>query len=247
MMSNKSIEWPSHWLSEKINIVLIGAGGNGSEVFDGLMKIHDALKYLSHEEGLHVTVIDQDSVNLSNCIRQRFWPHEIGQPKATTLVHKANMLFGTNWESIEAEYPLNKGHGLPYIPDLIISCVDNIKTRKIIGESFKDIKTNALWLDLGNTKSTGQIILGHLGQPSNVARINNVIDEYPEILTTEDKPNKHSCSSIESISRQDLFINTLMGNSAMNLLWQLLRQRKINNHGVIIDLETLEHSPIPIN
>jgi PRTRC genetic system ThiF family protein len=241
----KILTWPDRLLTNEVNVAVIGAGGNGSEVMDALVKMHYAMLCLGHDKGLNITLIDDDTVSESNIIRQRFWPHEVGQAKSTTLIHKNNLMFGTKWRSIEDQYPLNDETGLDFDPDIVISCVDNIKARKAISLGFKDIETEALWLDLGNTKSTGQVVLGHLGIPS-ADRIDNVIDMYPQLLTAVDKENQASCSSAESISRQDLLVNPKMANAAINLLWQLLRKRELSHNGIIVDLENLTESPIPI-
>jgi PRTRC genetic system ThiF family protein len=217
-----------------MNILVIGAGGNGSEVIDGLIKMQHALD-------IHVTLIDDDIVTPANICRQRYWGHEVGQPKSSTLIHKVNMLCGLSWTAIEGRFPLEQKQ---IIPNVLISCVDNIQTRKAIGQMYADIETDALWLDMGNGKSNGQVVLGHLGNPKNYPRIDNVIDLYPEILTSIDKPERHSCSTFEALSRQDLFINTKIANAGLNLLWQLVRQRELTVHGLILDLETMTESPI---
>jgi len=66
------LEAPARWTTDEIEIVVIGAGGNGSEVIDCLASFHVALRSLGHPAGLKVTVIDDSVVRESNVVRQRF-------------------------------------------------------------------------------------------------------------------------------------------------------------------------------
>ena len=196
MNDSKMLVWPTNLMTSVVNVVLVGAGGNGSEVFDGLIKLHNALLCLGHEGGLKVTIIDPDLVSESNVIRQKFLPYEVGQSKAISLAHKANILFGTQWEALDELFPLSGGNGFGCKPDLIISCVDNYKARKSIYEYANRLSQQTLWMDLGNTNSSGQVVMGHIGGRGSQSKIRNVVDLFPEILTAKDKENKASCSSV---------------------------------------------------
>lgn len=222
-----------------IHVALIGCGGSGSEVFDGLIKIHNGLVALGRERGLQVTAYDPDSVSESNIVRQRFWPSDVGQNKATILIHRANMLFGTDWEAYEEAFDGKRSDF-----DIIISCVDSLSSRKNIYLANKDKPSECLWMDLGNDDSSGQVVIGHLGTPNEAARIENVVDRYPEILTGKEPPDRDSCSAAESLLKQDLFVNECLASYAMNMFWKLLRTAELNVNGGMIDLFYFDSKPL---
>ncbi|KZX78235.1 hypothetical protein A3715_10230 [Oleiphilus sp. HI0009] len=229
-------------MEKVINIDLIGAGGNGSEIFDGLIKIHHGLLCCGHSFGLNVRVWDDKDVSEANCVRQRFYSHEIGQNKAVTLVNKANMFFGVGWKAMPVRY----NESIELKSDIVITCVDSIKARQAVYNANKDIKTDALWLDMGNNKDHGQVVLGHLNSNRENA-VKNIIDTYPEILTSEDKPDTPSCSSRESIIRQDLFVNQKVANAASNMLWQLMRKGSISKNAIYMDLAAMDEQSVDMS
>jgi PRTRC genetic system ThiF family protein len=235
-----SLKAPDSWKDSQIKIIQLGAGGNGSEMLNCLIRIHFGLMARGHESGLHVTVIDDDRVEESNLVRQNFWPSDIGEYKAQCLVEKANYLLGLNWDFMPARFPLGRGfeQGLPNSFDIVITCVDTVSCRKQLFDNFIDVRTEALWLDLGNDKTDGQIVMGHLGKCKN--HIPNVIDRFPEIKIMNDKNERPSCSAEESLRRQDLFINQKVAGAGANLLWQLMARGSIANTHIHVDAKTME-------
>ena len=131
-------------------------------------------------------------------------------------------------------------------PEILITCVDTISTRKDIANFMRKQKGNSddMWLDFGNGRHTGQVILGHLMKNEN--RLPNVYDLYNELETMEED-NEPSCSLAEAIQTQDLYINRCLADAGVNILWQLLRTGEIDHHGVFIDLKTSENKPLKIN
>lgn len=71
---------------------------------------------------------------------------------------------------------------------------------------------------------------------------------FPELTDTsipeDDTP---SCSTMEALEKQDLFINDTLVTSALSLLWRLLRHGKITHHGSFVDLKTGSVRPLPID
>lgn len=239
---------PQNWLDRTINIVLVGAGGTGSNVFDTLVQLHHGLLGVGHEHGLHVTLFDDDVVDTPNIGRQRFVHADIGHNKAKILINRYNLAFGLDWCARPERF---EEQDMSRHLDCLITCVDNIKTRRMIGKACKKVSSNthhfnsdSLWLDFGNGQSDGQVILGHAYKNEN--RIPNVYDLYPE-LDTKKENNQPSCSLAEAIRHQDLYINRTIADAGINLLWQLLRKGKINHHGVFVNLQSSEAKPLMIN
>jgi hypothetical protein len=50
-----------------------------------------------HPYGLQVSIMDADTVSETNCVRQPFSTSDIGLNKATVLVNRINMFWGTKW------------------------------------------------------------------------------------------------------------------------------------------------------
>lgn len=253
-MPEKSVRTaPSAFMNadRPLDILMIGAGGNGSAMFDNLVRLHSALIALGGK-GLTVTVMDDDEVSPSNVIRQRFWPHQIGENKAVALVQQANLMLGTGWTGIPMRFSTDNHHAGN--PDLVITAVDNLDARREAIATFQPTnhtisprqpweqyprpQKSVFWLDMGNGKSDGQVFFGRFGDDKLTDQWPCALAHYPEILTREDAKQEPSCSAAESLARQDLFINSAITLAASNLLWKLMREGKLAYNGVIVDLAT---------
>lgn len=196
-----------------------------------------------------MTVIDDDVVSEANLGRQAFSPSDLGQPKASVLVHRTNLFYGTQWEAMVGRF--NTGTtGFVDAGHIIISCVDTIASRLSVWRVLK--RCRCYWMDLGNTASTGQVILGETeGKFSRLSaerknRLPHLFDLFPKLRRQKDKATEPSCSLIEALSRQDLFINSTLANFAGHLLWQLLRHGGLNHQGAFLNLTTGRSVPLEI-
>jgi len=217
-----------------LRVLLIGAGGNGSECFDGLLRLHCALTALGGK-GLAVSVMDDDEVSPSNIVRQRFWTHEIGTNKAVALTHRANTMFGTNWRGL----PIRLGPDATFStrPDLVITAVDSLESRRTANTLFRK-HNDIFWLDMGCDKDKAQVVFGRFGDNKLTDEWPCTVAHFPDLLTRVDDENTPSCSAAESLARQDLMINGAVANAAVNMLWKLMREGELAFNGVTIDLST---------
>jgi hypothetical protein len=132
----------------------------------GLPYLDQAMRVWGHPMGLEVSMMDADVVSETNCIRQPFSTSDIGQNKATVLINRLNLFWGTSWSAIPnrfhaKSFERSQDRGF----DLLIGCVDTRAARKTIEESFtKSLRGTSYWLDLGNNAASGQYVLG---QPLN--------------------------------------------------------------------------------
>ena len=239
---------PLRLLNRRIRVLLVGVGGTGSNIYDALVNLHHGLVAVGHEYGLDVVCMDDDTVSLANIGRQRFVYSDIGQYKSTTLVNRYNLAYGLNWTSVTDRFGIAD---MSRDFDLLITCVDNIETRRSIGQYLKhqrsrskQFESDQLWLDFGNSSTDGQVVLGHCY--NNACRLPNVYDLYPE-LDTKQEDNKPSCSLEEAIASQDLYINRTLADAGINLIWQLLRKGKLDHHGAFLNLTTSELKPLKIS
>lgn len=205
-----------------ISINVVGAGGSGTELMRHLARINWGLRNLDHA-GFHVTLWDDSDVREPNIGRQDFTDLDVGLNKANVCVQKINRSYGFAWDSVAEKYDNQT------TANIVITCVDKMDARLEIAKmfSFRDATeypsplTQIVWLDLGNSKDYGQCVLGGLGNPT-------VFEKYPNYQNHEDI-NEPSCSFLNSIESQDLFINSTIALDAANLLWDLF-YRNLNAH-----------------
>lgn len=240
---------PVHLLERRIMIQMIGAGGSGSELLDGLVRMDTALRAVGHP-GLHITLWDGDTVSATNIVRQRFLPGDEGQNKAAVLIHRLNLFMGTDWQAVPRRFdPARERIDF----DLLITCVDKAAVRAAIGKKYNALYSSQdrMWLDLGNDASDGQVILGHIGRvrEDTPLRLPNVFDLYPELETNSKALDNEgdSCSAEEALRRQEFPINRQVAVSAYTLLWNLLRHGKLDHHGVFVDVRTGRSTPLMID
>lgn len=234
-------------LNKQVRVVVVGAGGTGSQVVAGLAQLHFAMVSLGHQHGLHVTIVDDDLVSEANIGRQMFYPSDVGQPKATVLVNRVNLTMGLTWEAkvgrLGSDSRLNA--------DIVIGCVDNRKARKSIMQALQN-SGGGYWLDFGNRQHDGQVILGEVGAswgPKRKERLPHVGDLFPELVdpTLDAGDDIPSCSLAEALEKQSLFVNRSVAVWGLNMLWELFRRGKLDYHGVFVNLQSGRASSLPVS
>ena len=244
---------PGFFGRRPVRVLVVGAGGTGSAVLMGLPYLHQAIRVWRHPYGLEVCMMDADTVSETNCVRQPFSASDIGQKKATVLVNRINMFWGTKWlaeQSFFNERTLSRSHD--GAPDLLIGCVDTRAARKVIDQAVtRRMQRTTYWLDIGNNAASGQYVLG---QPLNsqnrrrAARLRTVGELYPEIVdAAAGEDPLPSCSAIEALDRQEPFINQTLASSALAMLARLIRYGKLNHHGAFFNAETGLMSALPVD
>jgi PRTRC genetic system ThiF family protein len=239
---------PSHWFERGIRILLLGAGGTGGEVLYALARTHTMLRDLGHHPaGFLVTVMDGDCVSSANIGRQRFYRCDVAHNKAKVLVQRHNLAFMLNWRAIDRHWSREDGEALSDQVDLLITCVDRASVRVAIARSAAASQPALLWMDCGNGQYNGQCVLGHLGRTHpNTLHLPNVFDLYPELAHLNDEATP-SCSSEEAIQQQDLFVNPLVADAAVSLIWKLLRTGRTDTHGALVDARGPCVTPLAID
>jgi PRTRC genetic system ThiF family protein len=231
----------------RLYIALIGCGGNGAQMLTKLARLNYALRECGYD-GFEVDVFDPDRVSGSNVGRQAFSPSDVGQFKASVLVNRVNAYYGTNWRATNTKAT---GH----FGDIAVSCVDTARARREIYAAYSQTLRSSYWMDLGNTRLTGQVIIGQIRPQSwdqrksgaQPERLPHVIDLHPEILDKRRKEaSAPTCSVAEALDRQSLFINDMVTSAAAQILDDLLRIGEIAVHGYYLNMETGRMFPVPI-
>lgn len=244
-----------------VTINLIGAGGTGGQVLTALARMNHALIALGHT-GLFVRVFDNDTVDTANLGRQLFTTAELGQYKSVALINRINRFFGTNWKAETIRYDKQnlKDRDLASAT-VTITCVDTVQARYKIAEILKHLAQKyhgrnrvQYWMDFGNSRSSGQVILSTLEkikQPASelyrpVETLPLVTEEFKELLNSEVADDTPSCSLAEALTKQDLFINSALANVGASLLWQLFREGILFNRGVFLNLKDFRTQPLKV-
>ena len=114
------------------NVIIIGAGGTGGHLF------HNVLRLIKDTQ-IKITLVDGDIVERKNVNRQNFFESDIGKKKAAVQANRYGRAFGVPVdivdEFLEDEtllLDLLRSSGYRSVP-VVLSCVDNHKTRKLIG------------------------------------------------------------------------------------------------------------------
>jgi len=240
-----------------VTVCLIGAGGTGSQVLTGLARMSHSLQQLGHA-GFQVSLWDDDIITDANRGRQLFAECEVGLSKAAALITRTNRFFGTAWKAIEKPFTANTAIGRAA---LYISCVDTTAARFEIAEALSELDLNTsrsdtprYWMDFGNGKDTGQVILSTIGtiqQPASekflpIGSLPQVTEEFSELLLQGDSEDLPSCSLAEALEKQDLFINSILSQMGCSLLWQLLRQGLTTERGFFLNLKDFRSQPLAV-
>ena len=245
-------------LEREVRVLVVGCGGNGSAIVAGLPYLHNAMLAQGHPYGLHVTVIDGDTVSTFNCVRQPFARSEIGLNKAIVLVNRINLFWGLNWQAIphaltsQTLAPSYTSYGESQLrPDIVIGCVDTRVARATIAKAVSRSSLAGYWLDVGNGASSGQFMLGEPLNERNKrsrTRLRTVAELYPEVADPAlDDDTEPSCSAIESLERQHSFVNGVLAQHALALLARLFRYGEISCHGGFVDVATSRSVPLAID
>lgn len=223
---------------EPIKVAIVGVGGTGSFLLRELARINHSIKALGHA-GLYVEAYDPKDVTEVSTIRQCFSPSDIEDNKACAMVTKVNRAYGTNWEAYPEEYDFDKmSHAI------MITCVDSVAPRRALKKGLELNKQQhessqvLYWLDTGNGKDSGQVVLGGSGLP-------DIIDMFPDLEDHEDL-NEPSCSAIETLTHQDFYINLSVAVDAGKILWKLFSDVELDKNGSFINLDSGKTVPLSI-
>jgi len=145
---------------EGINLIIVGLGGTGSRLYSPVCQY---LSYLDEYEIKKVTLVDGDNFESKNFIRQYAMAHHTKINKAVAAADLLNLQFPELTENIKVveDYLKNlRYHLTSNCLNLVISCVDNLKSRnlQIIDILNSNSTVNTLYITPGNELSDGQVI-----------------------------------------------------------------------------------------
>lgn len=142
----------------KYVFIIVGAGGTGSLLARDLPKL---LIGTPHK----MLIIDGDQVEKKNMKRQSYQEHDVGEYKSVALSSKINTFYDTQCESLGMYLTGNEileycDNNFMYTP-VMIGCVDNDATRKIMEKTFRKLRF-CYYLDSANGEYEGNIYISYM-------------------------------------------------------------------------------------
>ncbi|MCK9172381.1 MAG: ThiF family adenylyltransferase [Desulfuromonas thiophila] len=214
-------------------ILLIGTGGTGGFVAQGLAKM-----IAGYRLNLDVALIDPDIVEEKNRFRQNFMPWEVGCSKAEALALRLNQQYGLCFSAhVCTGEEHRQKHGCGRNETLCVTCVDKIAPRKFL-------KDSPLWLDSGNDLDFGQVIFGTTGVKGSCSPELKVWDDTPFVkhlpnaylkagLRGKKDSSKATASCADNpFSEQGCFINEIAAQAVLTIMHQLLIVGQVTTPGI---------------
>ena len=140
------------------SVALVGCGGTGSLVAEGLCRL------LLPQPDMKLVLVDHDRVEPHNLLRQAFYAGDVGRFKAEVLATRLAKLFdrpiGYSVQEFRRPY---YGESSPLsAARIIIGCVDNPMAREELAAA---IRPTRWWIDAGNAENLGQVLVGNASSP----------------------------------------------------------------------------------
>ena len=240
-------------LQEDFRTIVVGCGGTGSFVAEGLCRL------LESEQPL--LLIDHDRVEPHNLRRQNFFAGDVGKFKSQALAERLSRQY--NRSIGYSVYPFDSdliGEGLGggmytrVMHGIIIGCVDNAPARRDIA---RGVRFGTWWLDAGNGWNSGQVLIG---DTPNVEYLKGSISKFrmevvhlpipsvqlPSILIppARTEPKLLNCAEAIEADEQSPVINQVMATLVLEFFYRLL-QGTLPWMGAYIDLEAGTLQMIP--
>jgi PRTRC genetic system ThiF family protein len=250
---------------KQINVVMVGLGGTGSWLAPHAARITRML--LDRGKQARLIFIDHDIVEAANVERQNFCLAEVGYHKARVLALRYGLPWGLDIavynESFKyINYTVNQpkldlyGWGKMTV---FIGCVDNAAARKSLSNTIRNNPNNkelpkVFWLDCGNTKDNGQVLLGTVSGEDNTGALAYAFD-LPGVCTNLPGPDMQdpsllvarpeelagasdslSCEAMAAANAQSMMINQRVAAEAADYLLRLLVTGGLKKFQTFIDL-----------
>lgn len=222
--------------SSNITILQIGCGGTGSLLVPQVSRFISASNYGEENKyDVKYIICDGDKVEKKNIVRQNFVEGDIGDYKANVLAKRYSKALGLSL--IAVPYYVTSSDMNKICPDgvdIVVSCVDNNKTREILYDWHKNLSKNSgipLWIDAGNEILGGQVFL--TGQAMETGRWTDIVKSHPEIANGTDKlPTELSCAERANSGQQSLAVNLTASTIVFNIISALLRKEKVHYYEI---------------
>lgn len=220
-------------------IILVGCGGIGAYVAQHTGRLMRVI-YESNR-GVHLTLVDPDTVEEKNIGRQLFCDAEVGVPKAEALARRYGRAWGLNCSHVVGEFDESLLLGCDQT--VVVGCVDNARARSAMHEVLRSNEGSRLqfwWLDCSNGADVGRVLLGSAhgfeelrgafpdgrtctALPSPALQFRDLLTPRPE----ESDDSDLSCAEMAARGEQSLHVNARVAVEGVITLTQLLVTRDL--------------------
>jgi molybdopterin/thiamine biosynthesis adenylyltransferase len=202
------------------NVKIIGLGGIGSVVCESLSR------FLNYTKGFDkfpkVTLLDGDKYETKNHERQNFTIE--GENKAKTKHQELKEKFNNvifNWEPIF----VNDSNISKLIDekDIVMLCVDNHKTRKVVSDYCSKLN-DIILISGGNESEEGNVQI--FVKKEGVKITPSLTDYHKELETPADKsPDEMSCEELSKSEPQLYFTNMMAASYMLTAFYNVWKER----------------------
>lgn len=234
-------------LSEDANVMVVGCGGTGGFVAEGLCRIIGKRK---------LWLVDHDRVEERNLGRQNFYRPDLGRFKSQVLAERLSRNFNrpVNYCTLPIQtLPLGD------VSELTIGCVDNPDARRWLqyagqysmgGGRYSYCKLPGWYIDSGNSEHSGQVLIGNalpreLRSPFKgdiCERLPLPTLQQPALLAPQ--PEKLDCATAVEANEQSRVINQAMAALVLQFVDRLI-SGDLTWMGAYLDLEAGTLSTVP--
>ena len=221
-----------------VNIVVEGNGGTGAYVVAQLARLIYSLR---DKKTIDLTLVDGDTVERKNLLRQHFIESDLGKNKARVLSERYSKAFGipiryvdrfiTGSEQLQKIF---SGMGNSSF-NILIGCVDNTQARIYMDKYFNS-QDHLIYIDSGNDEVDGQIVMGEKRHGKLYSP--PVGQVYPQILEPEVvKPV--SCADHIGESPQNIMANFFAAAGILALLNNILAFEECDATNIMFDCKSI--------
>lgn len=238
---------------DKFNIIVIGCGGTGGNLIPMLTRLtYSFMNTRIGKKKIKLTLVDGDIVEEKNLFRQPFTKHDVGKNKAQVFAERYGGAFGMELSYVPTYLNSNKDvRGLfrtfdNWYLNIIISCLDNDESRTYIYNAYKKHLGTGIWIDAGNEKTSGQVVMGIKKDGKTILPC--VVDLYPEVLekkTVLYNPDGCSRALPEDVKRQsqNLITNATAAVTILNFISNILLGEELKTYAVDFNTEHIHTKP----
>lgn len=221
---------------KKFVFVIVGLGGTGGYVIRDLSRFVYSVLRRDEDYDIKIVCVDPDEVEEKNLLRQNFMPSDLGKNKAETMASKHARAFNLEISSVSqlmtrATLEEITSRFNDYVP-VIIGCVDNNKARREIDKFVNSTRKTCYWIDSGNERTTGQVVMGSSNGVPTVTKL------FPEVLEQgADSVSTVSCAERLMQDEQNIFVNVCAATHVLNMCRKLVLNETNFIHGVKFNIQ----------
>lgn len=241
-----------------LRFIVVGAGGTGSFVVPAIARLIYELKQQQNKPA-EMLIVDPDVVENGNIPRSNFCFAEIGRYKAQTLAERVSTAWGIetsfSCERFDPEKHLKSSTSDYRSLTIIVGCVDTYLARREMHRALDEFRSygdasRVWWIDGGNGKASGQVLLGSTTKPlkpdqyftgTSICRaLPSPSLQHRDLLEPEkiEAKSDASCPERVRLGEQGLNINQRVAIEMVEILSSLLLTRDLRRFAVYFELES---------